>query len=185
VLRPFEPTDADPLFAACQDADIQRWTRVPSPYERQHAEDFVRHQAPDGWRDGTAYGFAVVTRGDGVLVGSVGLVRLAPADRQAELGYWTARGQRRRGYTAEAARALVAWAFTELGVERMDWCAEVGNEGSRALALTLGFRMEGTERARIVRGRTRRDAWRAALLPSDWQLPSATTYLPAPRQGAG
>ncbi|MGW5696666.1 helix-turn-helix domain-containing protein, partial [Streptomyces asiaticus] len=31
--------DTDAVFAACQDPDIQRWTSVPSPYERAHAAD--------------------------------------------------------------------------------------------------------------------------------------------------
>ncbi len=31
VLRPFEASDVDAVFAACQDPDIPRWTNVPSP----------------------------------------------------------------------------------------------------------------------------------------------------------
>jgi hypothetical protein len=50
------------------------------------------------------------------------------------------------------------------------------------VALAAGFRMEGVDRARIVHNGTRRDAWRAAVLPSDWGLPQATPYLPAPEQ---
>ncbi|WP_432014341.1 GNAT family N-acetyltransferase [Streptomyces sp. HD1123-B1] len=187
VLRPFRSSDAGAVFAACQDPDIQRWTPVPSPYERGHAEEFTGRTAPDNWRDDAAYDFAVLTKGDGVLVGAMALVRLERLygpERQAELGYWTVPGHRRRGYTGEAARAVIEWAFTTLGVERLEWCCEAGNEGSRAVALAAGFRMEGTDRARIVHRGTRRDAWRGALLPSDWRLPSATPYLPHPHAPA-
>ncbi|MEU1806532.1 GNAT family N-acetyltransferase [Streptomyces sp. NPDC019937] len=183
VLRPFRPSDAPAVHAACQDPDILRWTTVPAPYERAHAEDFVRRTCPEGWRNDSSYNFALVTRDVGELIGAMGLVRLGRLrgpEHQAELGYWTAREHRRRGYTGEAARAVAEWAFTGLGVERLEWCTEAGNEASRAVALAVGFRMEGTDRARIVRGGTRRDAWRGALLPSDWGLPSATPYLPAP-----
>lgn len=182
TLRPFRPSDADAVHAACQDPDIQRWTTVPSPYERAHAEDLTGRICAEHWRDDITYDFAVVTKRDGVLVGAMGLVRLAQlrtAEHQAELGYWTVREHRRRGYTGEAARAVIEWAFTRLGVERLEWCAETGNEGSRAVALGAGFRMEGTDRARIVHQGTRRDAWRGSLLPSDWGLPSTTPYLPA------
>ncbi|MFD7500476.1 GNAT family N-acetyltransferase [Streptomyces sp. NPDC059850] len=192
VLRPFRPSDAPAVHAACQDPDILRWTHVPAPYARAHAEDFVRRTCPEGWRDDRTYNFALVTRGEGAgdsegsegeLVGAMGLIRLArlhSPERQAELGYWTARQHRRRGYTGEAARAVAEWAFTALGVERLEWSTEAGNEASRAVALAVGFRMEGTDRAGIVREGTRRDAWRGALLPSDWGLPTATPYLPAP-----
>lgn len=183
VLRPFRPSDAPAVHAACQDPDILRWTTVPGPYERAHAEDFIRRTCPEGWRDDTSYNFALVTKGEEELVGAMGLVRLdrlRSPEREAELGYWTVREQRRRGYAVEAARAVAEWAFTALGVERLEWCTEAGNEASRAVALAVGFRMEGTDRARIVREGTRRDAWRGALLPSDWGLPSTTPYLPAP-----
>ncbi|MCX2970817.1 MULTISPECIES: GNAT family N-acetyltransferase [Streptomyces] len=183
LLRPLEPRDAAAVHAACQDPDIQRWTTVPSPYERQHAEDFVRTIAPAGWRDDTLYNFGVFTHA-GTLVGSMGLVRvdqLHTAERQAELGYWTAREQRGRGYTVEAARAVADWAFGALGAERLEWFAGVGNEPSRAVALRVGFVMEGVQRARIVHRGRRVDAWAASLLPSDWGRHSATPYTPAPR----
>ncbi|MFI5526450.1 GNAT family N-acetyltransferase [Streptomyces platensis] len=170
VLRPFEPSDAPAVHAACQEPDIPRWTSVPSPYGVADAEQFVGTAVPEGWRDDTSYGFAVVTRAEGALVGAMGLVRLDrlhTPERQAELGYWTAKEQRGRGYTVEAARAVLRWAFDELGVERMEWLAEAGNESSRAVARKLGFRMEGTLRAKLVHEGTRRDVWIGSLLPSD------------------
>ncbi|MCW7990991.1 acetyltransferase [Streptomyces platensis subsp. clarensis] len=120
------------------------------------------------------------------------LARLHTPERQAELGYWAAKEQRGRGYTVEAARAVLGWAFRDLGVERMEWHAEAGNEGSRAVARKLGFRMEGTLRAKLVREGTRRDIWIGSLLPSDLPeepgpsgsdgpaAPDATPYLPYP-----
>ncbi|MDX3078265.1 GNAT family N-acetyltransferase [Streptomyces sp. NPDC088354] len=183
LLRPFGPDDADAVLAACQDPEIPRWTSVPSPYTREHAEDFVGRICTEGWRDDLVYNFAVVTRGEGRLVGAMGLVRLErlhSAERQAELGYWTAKEHRGRGLTAEAAAAVVRWALTDLGVERLEWYAEAGNHGSRAVALKAGFRMEGTLRARIVHQGTRRDAWTGSLLPSDLGRGGATAYLPYP-----
>ncbi|GAA2396187.1 GNAT family N-acetyltransferase [Streptomyces glaucosporus] len=182
LLRPFEPRDVPAVHAACQDPDILRWTALPEPYERRHAQDFVSVVAPAGWREDSAYTFGVFTR-DGELVGAMGLVRITPPGpegRLAELGYWTAREQRGRGHTVEAARAVTDWAFTELGVERLEWFAEVGNTGSRAVAERLGFVMEGTLRARIPFRGTRRDSWVASLLPSDQGRPATVPYLPAP-----
>ncbi|WP_329178554.1 GNAT family N-acetyltransferase [Streptomyces sp. NBC_01477] len=181
LLRPLESSDVDAVLAACQDPEIPRWTTVPSPYTRAHAVDFVEQVSPHGWRDDTFYNFGVFTQESGTLVSSMGLVRLAQLaapGRQAELGYWTAKEQRGRGYTAEAGRAVCDWAFRSLGVERLEWVAEAGNVGSRAVALSIGFVMEGTVRAKIVQDGTRRDAWSGALLPSDWGRESATAYLP-------
>jgi RimJ/RimL family protein N-acetyltransferase len=73
---------------------------------------------------------------------------------------------------------VCAWAFQSLAVERIEWYAEAGNEGSRAVALKTGFVMEGTQRSKIVHQGTRRDAWCGSLLPSDWDRASTTPYLP-------
>ncbi|MFI7098385.1 GNAT family N-acetyltransferase [Streptomyces sp. NPDC050161] len=175
VLRPFAPSDAAAVHAACQDPDIPRWTPVPSPYSFQDAEIFVGTRCPESWRQDTEYSFAVCSRQDGALIGAMSLVRLAQLrapGHQAELGYWTAKERRGRGYTAEAARAVARWAFHDLGVERLEWLAEAGNEGSRAVARKAGFHMEGTLRAKLVRAGTRRDMWIGSLLPSD--LPDST-----------
>ncbi|TVL89102.1 GNAT family N-acetyltransferase [Streptomyces sp. SAJ15] len=183
ILRPFAPSDADALTAACQDPEIPRWTAVPSPYTPAHAEKFIGETCPEGWREDSGYNLAVVTKDTGSLVGAMGLLQLSgpgTEERRAELGYWTAKEHRGRGYTVEAARTMVDWAFAELGVERLEWLAEVGNEGSLAVARKLGFQMEGTLRARIPYQGTRRDSWIGSLLPSDWGRPSATPYLPAP-----
>jgi RimJ/RimL family protein N-acetyltransferase len=181
LLRALEPGDGDTLYAACQDPEISRWTSVPSPYLRHHADHFIDVVCADGWRDDALYNFGVFTRDDGALVSSMGLLRLqhlAAPQRQAELGYWTAKHQRGKGYTVEAARAVCAWAFDALGVERLEWYAESGNEASRAVALSLGFVMEGTVRSRVVHEGVRRDAWSGSLLPSDWGRPSPAPYLP-------
>lgn len=181
ILRVLEERDIDAVHAACQDPEIPRWTPVPSPYHRGHAEGFVREASANGWRDDTMYNFGVFTR-EGALVSSMGLVHLASLrtpQRQAELGYWTAKEHRGRGYTVEAARAVIGWAFDELGVERLEWVAEAGNAASRGVAERLGFTIEGTLRAKIVHQGTRRDAWIGSLLPSDWRRTAQTPYLPA------
>ncbi|MBB5122652.1 acetyltransferase [Streptomyces eurocidicus] len=181
VLRPLTPPDADAVHAACQDPEIPRWTEVPSPYTREDAREYIEETCPNGWRDDSLYNFGTFTRDGGRLVGSIALLRLAllrAPERQAEIGYWTAKEARGHGYTAEAGAAVARWAFGDLGVERLLWVAETGNEGSRAVARKLGFTMEGTLRSALLRGGTRRDAWAGALLPSDLGLPQRTPYLP-------
>lgn len=176
-MRPFVPSDEDELYAAAQDPDVQRWTLVPSPYEREHAHTFVNETAPNDWRDGRAFAFAVRLGAEGPLVASVG-VHVHTAE-STEIGYWAVKEHRGRGYVTEAVLAAARWAFTELGVGRLEWRAEVGNAGSRAVAEKAGFRVEGLLRAGIIQRGTYRDCWVGALLPSDLGLTSRLPYLPA------
>jgi RimJ/RimL family protein N-acetyltransferase len=177
TLRMFTPDDTDAVFEACQDPEIRRWTTIPSPYARQHAEQFIGRLVPDGWRDDTEYAFAVRRGDDGPLVAAVSLHH--PRAGTWEVGYWTAKEHRGRGYMTEAVTALTRFAFTTLGAIRLEWRAEVGNLGSRAVAEKSGFVVEGTLRAGLLNKGTVRDCWIGAVLPSDVGLPSTYPYLPA------
>jgi predicted carbohydrate-binding protein with CBM5 and CBM33 domain len=54
VLRPWTADDANEVFAACQDAEIQRWTTVPSPYTFDDAVGYVTEVAREAWDNGGA-----------------------------------------------------------------------------------------------------------------------------------
>ncbi|MEV7088779.1 GNAT family N-acetyltransferase [Streptomyces sp. NPDC093085] len=177
LLRPLGPDDAAAVHAICQDPGIQRWVALPTPYEPEHAERFVEQSVPDGWRSGTICTFGMLPADGGPLLGAVN------AHRQTgtwEIGYWTAREHRGRGYTTEAVRAVAHWSFTALGAGRLEWRAEVGNTGSRAVAERAGFTVEGVLRAAVFQQGTLRDAWVGSLLPSDLGLAGPYAYLPHP-----
>ena len=165
-LRPFEPWDAGEVLAACQDADVQRWTTVPSPYTEADARHYVEVLSPQGWQDGTTASFAVLDATTARLLGSMALMGIA--EGSAEVGYWTAPEARRKGVTAEALGAVCRWGFGALGLQRVLWRARVDNLGSRAVAESAGFVVEGLQRAGLVEpDGTRADAWTGSLLATD------------------
>ncbi|PZT72066.1 MULTISPECIES: GNAT family N-acetyltransferase [unclassified Streptomyces] len=176
-LRPFGPEDTEAVYEACQDPDILRWVTVPSPYTRSDAEFFTERLCPEGWRDGSMYNFAVLGE-DGALTGALGITRRTLAGTY-EIGYWTVKERRGRGYMTEAVLCGARWAFTSLGCDRLEWRAEVGNVPSRAVALRAGFHMEGEQRSGLLNKGVRRDTWVGALLPSDLGLPGTEVYVPA------
>ncbi|MFD4035427.1 GNAT family N-acetyltransferase [Streptomyces sp. NPDC058637] len=179
LLRPFGRQDAEEAYLACQDPDIQRWTVIPSPYTRADAELWTEKLSPAGWREDTMYNFAVVLRKGGTLVGALGVnPRSLPGTY--EVGFWTAKEYRGRGFTTEAVREAARWAFTALNADRLEWRAEIGNAPSRAVALRAGFRMEGEQRSSLLNKGVRRDTWTGALIPADLGLPGTHPYLPAP-----
>ncbi|MET9548569.1 GNAT family N-acetyltransferase [Streptomyces sp. NPDC006627] len=176
-LRVFAAEDIDEVHEACQDPDIQRWTSIPSPYARVDAETFITRVVPSQWQADSEYTFAVRLRGGGPLVAAASLHH--PRSGTWEVGYWTAKEQRGRGYMTETVLGLARWAFTDLRCTRLEWRAEVGNTGSRAVAEKAGFRVEGVHRAGLLNKGTLRDCWVGALLPSDVGMESPLPYLPA------
>ncbi|ATL28188.1 hypothetical protein KY5_3170 [Streptomyces formicae] len=176
-LRTFTPADTGEVYEACQDPDIQRWTTIPSPYARADADGFVNRMVPDGWRHDTEYTFAVRALEGGPLVAAASLHH--PRSGAWEVGFWTAKEHRGRGYMTEVVLGLARWAFTDLRCTRLEWRAEVGNTGSRSVVEKAGFTVEGTLRGGLLNKGTLRDSWVGALLPSDLGLPSHQPYLPA------
>lgn len=161
VLRPFTPTDADAVYAACQDPDIQFYTPAPSPYRYEDAEKMVGETA-NGWAKDRDFILGAFRRDTGALVGSFCLTKIDTG--VYELGYWAANEQRGQGYSYEAAKALCDWGFATLDPHRLEWWAMVGNTGSRALAEKLGFTLEGTLRQRSIMAGEPRDWWVGGLL---------------------
>ncbi len=171
VLTAPTQADIDAIYRICQDEAIQRWTTVPSPYEWEHAREFVERHVPQGARSGTDVALGVYHATSGALVGMIGLHGITAPDSKygamAEVGYWTAPEARGRGYTVEAVRAICRWGFAQLGLQRIEWVAYDGNEGSRAVAVKAGFTIEGKLRSRFLQRGVRQDGWIGSLLPGD------------------
>jgi RimJ/RimL family protein N-acetyltransferase len=166
TLRQPAERDLDEMLATCRDPEAARWTTVPVPYLRVDAVAFLRDRVPGGWTCGTAAGFAIADPEDR-FIGTIDL-RIDLADpASAEVGYLVAPQARGMGYATAAVRAICAWGFTALGLTRVVWRAHLGNDASRRVAEKAGFVMEGVQRQGCEQRGERRDAWVAALLPSD------------------
>ncbi|CUU59989.1 Protein N-acetyltransferase, RimJ/RimL family [Parafrankia irregularis] len=166
-LRPWRTTDAGAMFSACQDPEIQRWTQVPAPYTREHAEDFVGRQARAAWAAATSTPLAVVDATTEALLASVSLQSMTD-EGDAEIAFWCVPEARGQGVTTRAAAALLRWGFGALGLERVEWRAAVGNHGSLRVAQKLGFSLDGTLRHAIVLGDgARHDCWVGSRLATD------------------
>jgi RimJ/RimL family protein N-acetyltransferase len=89
------------------------------------------------------------------LVGQLQLKNVDWELERAELAYLIDRDFEGRGLVTEAARALIEVGFERLGLRRIILRTLVENERSAALALRLGFKLEGTLRQDFRTGRGR------------------------------
>ncbi|MEU8754067.1 GNAT family N-acetyltransferase [Streptomyces chartreusis] len=182
LMRTVGQKDADTVYEAAQDPDIQRWTTIPSPYLREHARSFTEELVPEGWQNGSMFTWGLFLPEGEDLVGMLGLTMRSMSE--AEVGFWGTKEHRGNGYVTEAVLAAARWAFVQLSIDRVEWRAEVGNRPSRAVAERAGFTLEGTLRSAIVQQGVRRDCWVGSLLPSDLALSSTAPYLPPREQPA-
>lgn len=160
LLRPWREDDAGAVYAACQDAQIQRWIPViPRPYTHQHARAFVRGEHGLG-----RHQFAVEREGE--VIGSIGMG--VDESKIGRIGYWCASDARGQGITTRALRLLCRHALCELGLERLELTADPENVASQRVATKVGFQREGALRShqRHPDGH-RRDSVVFSLLPGE------------------
>lgn len=176
VLTPFTAADAGRVFELCQDPEIQRWTTVPGPYQREAAEDFVNEFAPAAWRQLAEGSFTTRQRGPeliwGVRIGEEsslgglwGSIGLKPAgEGVVEIGWWLGAAARGHGIMRAAVARLIELAFSAeapIQAAGVRWYALVGNLPSAAIAQRTGFTFTG-----IVE-KLDRPHWSAVIHPGD------------------
>src|SRR5437763_15763633 len=102
AIRPWRDSDVSGIVSACQDPEIARWTRVPTPYGEMDARAFLL-QRYDAAHAGLLAPFAIVAAEDySRLLGSISLMRLEWRHARGEVGYWLAPEARGQGHATRA-----------------------------------------------------------------------------------
>ncbi len=84
---------------------------------------------------------------EGEFAGLVGFRDTDRMNRKTEIGYWLSEPYQHKGLVTKAVQVLIALAFEELGMNRVQIRCAVGNAPSRRVPIRLGFQFEGVERA--------------------------------------
>jgi len=132
-LRQANETDANWIFDACQDAEIQRWTMVPKPYSRTDAQEFVKTSSIEQSK------FVIVDAATQLGLGTIAVHSVNDETGEASAGYWVARWARRQGVATQALQQLVAHARTFTGASAVTLEISPGNAASRGTAAKSGF----------------------------------------------
>ncbi|WP_084654694.1 GNAT family N-acetyltransferase [Nocardia altamirensis] len=143
LLRPWVTDDAEAVFEAFQDRDIQRW-HVRSAGSIAEADEWI-DEWNMAWHIAIRAHWAVAETSTGRVVGRVSLKHMDLVAGQAEVAYWAMPAARGRGVVPRAVEALTAWAFDDAGFHRLELTHSVHNEPSCRVAHKSGFRWEGTK----------------------------------------
>ncbi|MGZ6831489.1 MAG: NUDIX hydrolase [Nocardioidaceae bacterium] len=163
LLRPWRDEDIEPAIAG-HDEEIARWFGFEEvvPSRERQAEAVAR------WRAGYEDDRSVVNflvEADGTPVGLVEV--RTKDDRIGELSWVLYAGHRGHGYATRALRLLVDYAFTELGLVRVEAYVNTDNIRSHRVATRAGLRREGVLRGREILFGERQDSVVLARLATD------------------
>jgi len=133
ILRPLQPGDAEWIFRACQDPEIQRWTVVPEPYTETHAQTFV---------NGSSNEFLVRVIYDLRQDEPVGVASIHDIDGGiATVGYWVGPWGRNRGAASTALKTLISIATRIDDVHTLRATIAESNTASMASAARAGLHL--------------------------------------------
>lgn len=166
--------DADAIYHACQDAEIQERIPVPVPYTRDSAAQFIEY-CRDGWVSGDHLAWAMFPLASHELVGMISLDPIH--NGQGRIGFWLAPDARRQGFLSESVHAVADFAFESLGLVRLEWNAIAGNLRSARAAQRNGFHFEGVRRNGTRDRSGWANEWLGSLLPTDDRSPVSWPIL--------
>ena len=138
TLRPLHGADADDIVRGVGDPAVARMlARVPLPYRRAHAEDFIAH-AQRSAHAGRNLILAIVEDRR-----AIGIISIENLPTRCALGYWLARRAWGRGFATEAGAAILAYGFDLLGLRQIRSAVAAENRASLHVQQKLGFAVIG------------------------------------------
>ncbi|HEX2451576.1 MAG TPA: GNAT family N-acetyltransferase [Gemmatimonadales bacterium] len=166
ALGPLASGDLQALVTLAGAFEIADTTAtIPHPYATEDARMFLALDAAERAAGG-AMRFAVRHDG-GELVGVVGLHQIDRDQLRAELGYWIGVPWWGRGYATEAAGAVVAYGFENLGLHKIHAHYLARNPASGKVLERIGMRREGLLREEVLKWGRYEDVIVCGLLRGD------------------
>lgn len=146
ILRPMSPEDIDTVYEYSSDIENTRYMLYYPHRSRQETAEFLDYVKKQ-WESNlpNLYELAVVL--EGTQIGEVFLI-MGEDRSEAEIGWLLHKAHWGKGYTYEAALALIEYARTELGVKSIFAECDAGNVASENLMKKLGMRLEDADRIR-------------------------------------
>jgi RimJ/RimL family protein N-acetyltransferase len=153
ILRPWTPDDAEAAFAIYGDPEVTRYLggggkpQESVQSQRETLERIIARHRELGWTD-QGFGFwPCIEKATGTMVGAVLLLPLRDGEGQplpeTEIGWHFGRFAWGHGYATEAARALMDYGFTRLGLDRIFAVVYPENLASQRVMHRLGMTSKG------------------------------------------
>lgn len=168
LLRPPCLSDAADFFECVGDERVARyvlWHKHHAVGEARETLRAIRRRS----REQGGHTFAICEKGSGRVIGTIGPVWLDWGNRSCEVGFSLAHRAWGQGLMTEALGAFLRYAFSELGLNRVEGQHDMRNPASGRVMEKAGMALEGRLRQRLYyKGAyadvalyaATRDAWR-------------------------
>jgi RimJ/RimL family protein N-acetyltransferase len=179
-LRPAERTDIDLFVRWFSDAETTRYLAMRAPISKAMEERWFESMLEEQGKKG--YHFVICLLADDRPIGTAGFHHVNQEDGHASFGISIGEKEEwSKGYGTDALRAICAFGFAQLRLERIELDVYEPNRRAQRSYEKAGFVTEGTLRhAHFSDGRFH-DVLRMSLLREEWK---AQPRQPASDDGA-
>jgi RimJ/RimL family protein N-acetyltransferase len=142
ILRPFNASDAPAVERLAGTREVAHTTlAIPHPYPVGGGAVWIATHAGE-WDRSEALTLAICDPATpSNLLGAISL-HFSTTHLHGEVGYWIAPSDWGKGYATEAARALITYAFTTLGLHRVQGRHFIRNPASGRVMQKVGMQLE-------------------------------------------
>jgi len=147
MLRRPRLSDADEIFDSyAADPEVTRYVTWRPYNDRSEVAQFL-HSRLARWDSGEEFSWAITRPQEDRVIG---MIACRVREHAADIGYVMSRNYWNRGYTTEAANAVVDWASNLEFVYRVWAVCDVENKASSRVLEKIGMQREGVLRRYIV-----------------------------------
>lgn len=145
-LQQTSPEHADGLFKAVDQNRVHLSKFLPWVSNMQKVTDFDEYiqYCMDLYDQQQEISFVIFLHQ--TIIGRIGLHHINQPNKSATIGYWLNRDMEGKGIISRSCKQIIDFAFTELGLNRIEIKAAVENTKSQAIPERLGFQREGISR---------------------------------------
>ena len=154
-------------MAGVNDTEVGGWAGFRWPIGREQAVAWHARGLEQS-KSGDAFFFAVCELGDDRFIGVIWFKEINKVDRNAELAIYMDRDHIGSGWGTDAQRAMLAFGFGTLGLERIWLLVHARNDRAIRSYEKVGFQREGVLRRSFRVNGTLTDTLIMAILRGEW-----------------
>ena len=170
LLRPLRTDDVQHLLPfSLREPGLWKYSLLPVAGE-ENLLNYIQI-ALKGREEEKEYPFIVYDKRKGAYAGSTRFYDIQVNQKTLQLGYtWYGAEFHGTGLNKHCKYLLLEFAFDELGMERVEFRADINNERSIAAMKSIGCVVEGVLRANTIKADgTRRDSIVLSILKKEWE----------------
>lgn len=168
LLRRITLNDAQMMFDNwASDSEVSRYMRWDTHKDVSESAEIIEKWF-NRYESDSVYHWGICLK-SGEMIGSLGIFSVDEHDERAEAGYCIGREFWNKGYTSEALSAVIAYMFSNTGINRIEAYHSVNNAASGKVMQKAGMRYEGFARQKYKSRDGYQDCYTYAVIRDDFK----------------